>query len=159
MAMVKLTPRSATSRAALRCRGIVSLLIALTCVAAHASSAPETTPSYIKEEKTLVCPSAVAIAFFASSASPKRWSTEFESLAAKSRCKRLRNDKAFAVLRIGPFKYGNQTYRMAMIMPLGVVINMDGYSGPYYLLASEIDKIPTTRQMQENEAAFQYIGQ
>lgn len=136
-------------------RGTVLAAILLTglwglSTASHA----EVTYSFTNTPVAVICPDPGTTAYLESSLSPPHFSKEWKSIGGHSHCRTVKNDRPIIVLKTGSITFHNREYEMAELMPGGVVVSVDGFGGPYYVLATRIKKLPTADQMHANAAAF-----
>lgn len=114
----------------------------------------EVTGSFTTAPVTVMCPNPGMTAYLESPEAPPRFSKEWEYTGGHAHCRTVKNDRPLIVLKTESFAFHGREYAMAELMPGGVIVSVDGFGGPYYLLTSRIKKLPTAEQMRANAAAF-----
>lgn len=110
--------------------------------------------SFTTAPVTVMCPNPEMTAYLESHEAPPHFSKEWEYTAGHAHCRTVKNDRPLIVIKTGSFTFHSREYDMVELIPGGVTVSVDGFGGPYYLLASRLKKLPTVEQMHTNVAAL-----
>ena len=131
-------------------RYVLGLVLWVMATAANA----ETTQSFTNVPVVVMCPSPTFTAYLESSEAPPHFSKEWEYEGGHAHCRTVKSDRPLLVTKVVSVAFHGREYTVAEAFPGGVIVSVDGFGGPYYILTSRIKKLPTTDQMHANLAAF-----
>jgi hypothetical protein len=131
-------------------RYVLGLVLWVMTTAANA----ETTQSFTNVPVAVICPSPTFTAYLESSEAPPHFSKEWEYAGGHAHCRTVKSGRPLLVTKIVSVAFHGREYPVAEAFPGGVIVSVDGFGGPYYILSSRIKKLPTADQMHANLAAF-----
>jgi hypothetical protein len=129
---------------------VLGLVLWLMATAANA----ETAQSFTNVPVAVICPSPTFTAYLESAEAPPHFSKEWEYKGGHAHCRTVKSDRPLLVTRVVSVAFHGREYTVAEAFPGGVIVSVDGFGGPYYILTSRIKKLPTIEQMHANAAAF-----
>lgn len=128
-------------------------IAAFLCGLATDASA-EPTNSFTNVPVAIICPNPTMTAYLESNDSPPHFSKEWESIGGHAHCRTVKNDRPLLITKISALAFHGREYVMAELFPAGVIMSIDGFGGPYYLLRSRLSNVPTAEQITATVAAF-----
>jgi hypothetical protein len=129
---------------------IRNIILSAACFFITSAVDASTIYSYTNSSISVICPDPTMTAYLESPLAATRFSSSWQATAARFHCRSVKSDRPLIITNSLSVNFHGTDYSIVEILPAGVVVSVDGFGGPYYILKSRIKKMPTSEQVHSN---------